>query len=202
MDELEEKTGPTSQNASQDKNSSNFWKELVKLVILSIIIVIPFRTYVARPFIVDGASMYPTFKDGQYLIVDEVTYRFKAPERGSVIVFKYPLDPKKKFIKRIIGLPEETVSIKDGSVTIKNSEHPEGILLDESYVKMPKTDTVDYILGEDEYFVMGDNRASSADSRVWGFVPKANLLGRPVLRFYPPSVMPGQVVYSYDISNP
>ncbi|MSR87556.1 MAG: signal peptidase I [Candidatus Zambryskibacteria bacterium] len=197
MDSAEEKNPPAN-------SRSEFWKELAKLVILSVVIVIPFRTYIAQPFIVDGSSMFPTFKNGQYLIVDEVTYHFNNPERGSVLIFKYPLDPKKKFIKRIIGLPSETVSIKEGKVTIKNTEHPDGLLLDESYIELSKPDSVDYTLGEDEYFVMGDNRAASADSREWGPVPRANMLGRPVLRLYPPTFMPGEISYSIDSlsSNP
>src|SRR3989338_4908551 len=98
----------SSQTPTQN-SSSNFWPELIKLILLSLIVVIPFRLYIAQPFIVDGASMDPTFRTGEYLIVDEVTYHFKTPERGSVLIFKYPKDPKKYFIKRVIGLPGETV---------------------------------------------------------------------------------------------
>ena len=169
----------------------NFWRELVKLVLISLVIVIPFRIYIAQPFIVDGASMDPTFETGNYLIVDELSYKFENPQRGSVLIFKYPRDPRKSFIKRVIGLPGETVSLREGKITIVNAEHPEGIKLDEPYVKLTKEDTVDYIVGENEYFVMGDNRYGSADSRVWGMVPAANIVGRPILQFYPPKVFPG-----------
>ena len=196
MDSIEETSSPTSHNAPQDKSSSNFWKELIKLVLLSLLIVVPFRLYIAQPFIVDGASMDPTFETGDYLIVDELTYRFKAPERGSVLIFKYPRDPRKSFVKRVIGLPGETISISEGQVTIINIEHPEGLTLNEPYVKLIKEDSVDYILGQGEYFVMGDNRLSSADSRVWGPVPEANIVGRPIIRFFPPALFPGE--YSYD----
>jgi signal peptidase I len=176
----------------ETKSSSNFWGELIKLVLLSLLIVIPFRLFIAQPFIVDGASMDPTFETGDYLIVDEVTYHFRTPERGSVLIFKYPRDPKKSFIKRIIGLPEETVSLSGGQVTIKNRENPEGFILDEPYVKFSKKDEiVDYILDKNEYFVMGDNRLGSADSRVWGPVPEKNIIGRPIIRFLPPNLFPG-----------
>ncbi len=179
-------------DATGEKNErENFWKELGKLILLALVIVIPFRLYVAQPFIVDGESMDPTFKTGHYLIVDEVSYRFTEPERGSVIVFKYPKDPKKQFIKRIIGLPRETVSLTNGVVTIINSENPEGFLLDEPYVVFKKDDTLKHTLGEGEYFVMGDNRARSADSRIWGALPEANIIGRPIVRLYPPSLFPG-----------
>ncbi len=173
-----------------EKNSWN-WKELLKLALISFIIVVPFRLYVAQPFIVEGASMYPTFKDAHYLVVDELTYHFKDPIRGSVLVFKYPKDPSKSFIKRVIGLPGEIVSIKDGAVTITSSAYPDGLVLDEPYIEWAKSETLTYTLGQDEYFVMGDNRAQSADSRMWGAVPRANVIGRPFIRFIPFDFFPG-----------
>lgn len=163
----------------------------MKLVVIAVVVVIPFRLFIAQPFIVDGASMDPTFGNGQYLIVDELTYHLKTPERGSVLIFKYPLDPKKYFIKRVIGLPNEQVSINNGQVTITNTEYPEGFGLSESYVKLTSNDTHNYTLGPDEYFVLGDNRRGSADSRVWGAVPAKNIIGRPIFRLYPPSLWPG-----------
>ncbi len=180
-----------SQEKIPEKKSQNFWKELGKIVFLSLAIVIPFRLFIAQPFIVEGASMYPTFKDSHYLIVDELSYRFKEPERGSVLIFRYPKNPSKSFIKRVIGLPGEIVSIQNGQVTITSSEYPEGLVLDEPYVKWKKIETLSYTLGQGEYFVMGDNRAQSADSRIWGPVPKDKIIGRPVLRFIPPSFLPG-----------
>ena len=178
------------------KQSYQIMKELAKLVLISILIVVPFRLYIAQPFIVDGASMDPTFETGDYLIVDEVSYHFHTPERGSVIIFRYPRDPSKSFIKRVIGLPEETISITEGQVTITNLEHPEGFILDEPYVKLTKKDNIKYTLSKDEYFVLGDNRMASADSRIWGAVPKKNVIGRPIIRFYPPAFFPGD----YDLS--
>ncbi len=171
--------------------SSNFWKELIKLVLLSLLIVVPFRIYIAQPFIVDGASMDPTFSSGNYLIVDEITYRFRAPERGSVLIFKYPVDPRKSFIKRVIGLPGEKVSIVLGQVTITNAEYPDGFVLNEPYIKFIKKESADFSLGPKEYFVMGDNRLGSADSRMWGPVPEANIIGRPIIRLFPPALFPG-----------
>lgn len=196
MDETrEEINNLTSPNAPREKKSSHFWKELVKLVILSLVIVVPFRLYIAQPFIVDGASMDPTFRDGQYLVVDELSYRFREPQRGEVLIFKYPKDPSKYFIKRVIGLPGETISIKDGAVTVKSEAHPEGLKLEEPYVKLGKADSSSFKLGTDEYFVMGDNRLQSADSRLWGAVPKENIIGRPIIRFIPPALFPGAMAY-------
>lgn len=168
-----------------------FFKELIKLVFLSLLIVVPFRLYIAQPFIVEGASMVPTFETGDYLIVDEISYRFKTPERGSVLIFKYPKDPKKSFIKRVIGLPNEIISISDGQITITNTQHPDGFVLDEPYVKLSTKDNLEYTLKRNEYFVLGDNRASSADSRIWGPVPEGNIIGRPIIRFFPPGFLPG-----------
>jgi signal peptidase I len=192
---MEEKTSPTSPEALQDKNSSNSWKELFKLVVISIVIVIPFRLFIAQPFIVEGASMEPTFDTGEYLIVDEFSYRFKNPERGDIMVFKYPADPSKSFIKRVIGLPGEKISIKDGLVTIISSEYPRGFTLEESYVEFEKIEDLSYVLDQGEYFVMGDNRSRSADSRLWGAVPEENIVGRPIIRFFPPEVFPGRASF-------
>ena len=183
------------------KNSnSNFWLDLGKLFLLSLVIVIPFRLYIAQPFIVDGASMDPTFKNGQYLIVDEVTYHFDDPERGSVLIFRYPRDPSKFFIKRVIGLPGDTLLIRNGEVTIKNVEYPEGMTLREPYVKFTKNDNLTITLGSNEYFVMGDNRLGSADSRIWGPVERENIIGRPFIRFYPFDIFPGQDINSVSES--
>jgi len=172
-------------------SSNNSWKEYLKFIFISVLVVVPFRLYIAQPFIVDGASMDPTFESGDYLIVDEASYYFKEPERGSVLVFKYPRNPRKSFIKRVIGLPGETISISDGQVTIINSKHPDGFLLDEPYVEFTKEDSSIYTLEDSEYFVLGDNRRFSADSRIWGPVPEENIIGRPVIRFYPPAFLPG-----------
>jgi signal peptidase I len=176
---------------AENKNQEPFWKELAKLVLLALVIVIPFRLYIAQPFIVDGASMDPTFKSGEYLIVDELTYRFKSPERGSILIFKYPRNPSKFFVKRVIGLPEETVIIEGGRIKIINAESPDGFYLEEPYVLYDKHENLARTLSEAEYFVMGDNRLGSADSRIWGPVPAKNIVGRPIIRFYPPTILPG-----------
>lgn len=174
----------------------NYFTELLKLAVVAAIIIFPIRLFVAQPFIVSGASMDPTFASGQYLIVDELSYRFEAPERGDVIIFHYPKDPKQFFIKRIIGLPNETVHIGNGSVSVTTTEG-KTITLDESYVKnIGNGNTVDRKVGADEYFVMGDNRPESSDSRTWGLLPKANIVGRAFLRLLPTdtiSVWPGSI---------
>ncbi|MEI6843465.1 MAG: signal peptidase I [bacterium] len=180
------------------KTKSQIVKTIVKEVIIFGIIafgiVLPFRIFVAEPYIVDGASMDPTFKTGDYLIVDKLSYRFNEPARNSVVVFKYPLDTSKNFIKRIIGLPGDTITAQGNTVKITNTENPTGFTIDQSYVTHTIDTNFQKTLGPDEYFAMGDNRAESFDSRAWGILPKSDILGRPILRLYPLSkigVLPG-----------
>ncbi len=175
----------------------NFLKEIVKFTLIAVAIVIPIRMYVAQPFIVSGASMDPTFTSGQYLVVDQLTYHFADPKRSDVIIFKYPRNPKIFYIKRIIGLPGETVNMQAGKVTIINTEHPEGFDFDDSHVVAAhrSADNLEITLGPTEYFVMGDNRKESSDSRVWGPLEKKYIVGRPFIRLLPPtklSVFPGK----------
>ena len=180
----------------EQKKKSPFWKELIKLLLIAFLVVVPFRKYVAQPFIVDGASMDPTFKNGQYLIVDELSYHFREPARGEVLIFRYPKDPNKFFIKRLIGLPGETVTIKNGIVSVADIQTNEVLTLNEPYVKFSKGDSQTYTLAEGEYFVLGDNRYGSSDSRVWGSVPEKNIIGRPFIRFWPPTFLPGVAAYN------
>jgi signal peptidase I len=173
----------------------NFFADLVRFAIIAGLIVLPIRLFVAQPFIVSGASMEPTFENGQYLIVDEITYRLEEPGRGDVIIFRYPRDPSKFFIKRIVGLPGETIRIEGAAITIKNDAHPEGFALDEPYIAgMHKPVSLTQTLKAGEYFVLGDNRDASSDSRVWGVLKRGNIVGRAFLRLLPVSevgVFPG-----------
>ncbi|MDZ4226193.1 MAG: signal peptidase I, partial [Patescibacteria group bacterium] len=126
-----------------------------------------------------------TFDNGEYLIVDELTYRFDEPKRGDVIIFKYPKDPSQYFIKRVIGLPTETVHIESGSASVVKADGSQ-VELEEPYVvNEGNGGNLTVRLSEDEYFVMGDNRPESSDSRVWGVLPKENIVGRALLRLLP-----------------
>jgi len=163
--------------------------EIAKLVIISLAIIIPIRYFLIQPFFVRGASMEPNFDNGQYLVIDEISYRFNEPQRGDIIVFKYPLDPSQYYIKRLIGLPSETVEVKNGKVFIYNSLHPQGMILDESDYLSERAitmgDNIKVVLGEREYFVLGDNRQASSDSRKWGALSKEYIIGRVWLRAWP-----------------
>ncbi len=160
-------------------------KELLWFIAIAIVIVVPVRMFVAQPFIVKGHSMYPTFNDRNYLIVNELSLQFGNPTRGEVIVFKHPNPPHQYLIKRVIGLPGETVSIRHGKVTITNTENPKGFVLDEPYIREPFDSSITVALNENEYFVMGDNRNQSSDSRVWGVLPRKNIIGTPLVRLFP-----------------
>ena len=149
--------------------------------------------------------MDTTFANGQYLIVDQLTYHFNDPQRGDVVIFRYPRDPSKFFIKRIIGVPGDTVSIADATITIKNEEYPTGLVLDEPYIQTmdPAAPQVE-VLGPREYFVMGDNRNFSSDSRAWGVLQEERIIGRAWLRLLPPSAadfLPGEATITGTVNE-
>jgi signal peptidase I len=193
---------PTPASAPEHpKAPSTFFSELFRFALITLFIVLPIRIYIAQPFIVSGSSMDPTFENGEYLIVDELSYRLDEPERGDVIIFRYPKDTTKFFIKRIIGLPGETVVVNGKSVIVKNEANPEGLELDESYLSHETYSNIRVALDEDEYFVMGDNRPASSDSRIWGPLSRDLIVGRAFLRLLPvtrAAVLPGD--YQYEPS--
>lgn len=188
--------------ASEPKdNGSGFWRglrEWVQVIVIALVIAIPIRWLIAEPFIVNGASMDPTFATDQFLIVDRVTYRFEQPQRGDVIVFEYPNDPSIYYIKRIIVLPSESFSIKDGKIFVADVADPKGFYVNDSFVA---TDHSSYdnvattTMDATHYFVMGDNRSQSSDSRIWGPLDRHFIIGRPIVRLLPItaiSVLPGE----------
>lgn len=165
-----------------------FILELAKVIIISLAIILPIRYFVVQPFYVNGQSMEPTFDNNEYLLIDEISYRFHTPERGDVVVFRPPNDPSKFYIKRLIGLPGETVIIGDGHVMIKNSEHPDGFVLDEPYLDNQQTvGNYNITIPAGEFFFLGDNRGQSLDSRVFGPVKAAAIVGRVWIRALPVS---------------
>ena len=176
---------PSHPQMAVAQKDSNDIIEIVRMLLIALAIVIPIRAFIAQPFKVSGASMVPTFHDREYLIVDEISYRFNEPKRGDVIVFHPPQDPSTYYIKRIIGLPGETVKIEGPNVLIINKENPEGFNLTEKYVNEKFSENKTYETGADEYFVMGDNRNRSSDSRVWGVLPRKFMVGRAYLRLLP-----------------
>ena len=168
------------------KNTLLFVWEVSKIALVALMIVAPIRIFVFQPFFVKGQSMEPNFHNSDYLIIDEISYRFNEPQRGDVIVFKYPLDQSQKYIKRIVGMPNETIEIRNNQVVI--TKYIDTMVLNESeylpvYAQTPGN--VKITLSDDEYFVMGDNRTASSDSRKWGVLPRDNIIGKAILRPWP-----------------
>jgi signal peptidase I len=166
-----------------------FLTDLVKVIVIAVIAMLLFRYFIAEPFIVSGDSMVPTYHNHEYLVINKLGYRINKPERGEVIVFRFPQNTKEFFIKRIIGLPGEKVKVDGGHVVIYNTEHPEGKTLDEPYLPSQNItfgDSKIITLGSDEYFVLGDNRLQSSDSRLWGILPANDIVGKVFVRVFPP----------------
>ena len=161
--------------------------EIVRVLLISLAIVVPIRYFIVQPFVVRGASMEPNFTDSEYLVVDEISYQFREPMRGEVVIFRYPQDMRQFFIKRIVGLPGEKISIAKGHVSIVNKTYPEGFTLAEAYLDasiLTRPD-IEMTLGEDEYFVLGDNRGGSSDSRFWGPLARTFIVGKAVFSAWP-----------------
>lgn len=163
----------------------NIW-DFIGLFLISLAIVIPIRQFVVQPFLVRGESMFPTFENLDYLFVERVSYYIREPKRAEVIVFRYPRDEREYYIKRIVGLPGEEVEIKEGNVFIKTINGKE-IEVKESYLppNIMTAGDIDVHLGKNEYYVLGDNRGASSDSRSWGTLPAKDIVGRAWLRLWP-----------------
>jgi len=187
-------TGFETQNQSEERSAPSrqevfaFVWEVIKVVVISVVIIVPIRFFLVQPFFVKGASMEPTFDDGNYILIDEISYRFREPARGDIVVFRSPQDRSQFFIKRVVGLPEETVEIKDNKITVYNQEFRQGLILDEgSYLSVGQQTSGNYRIKLDpkEYFVLGDNRMKSSDSRYWGPVNESFITGRVFFRALP-----------------
>jgi signal peptidase I len=208
-----------TQNASTDRSpdaSPSSQRSFAWYVALALGLALIVRFFIAAPYVVSGASMEPTFDNWDYLITDRLSYELSAPERGDVVVFCLPNSGECSFfkrllrqewggprtlIKRVIGLPGETVSVEGSTVRITNTDHPDGFVLDEPYLAAENiggptgTETT---LRDGEYFVLGDNRRVSSDSRVWGVLPKENIIGHVLVRLFPIAsigVLPGDATY-------
>lgn len=186
---------PDKSDLDKQKNlrkpeKDHFWRTISIFVFFVALL----RLFVMDPFLVHGSSMEPTFDEGNYVIVDKLTYKISEPKRGDVIVFDAPTDDDRYFIKRVIGLPSERIVVDGQVVQIFNKEFPEGFIINEPYVVHGSTRQKEVVLGPDEYFVMGDNRGVSSDSRIWGALKREAITGRALVRLLPldaVSVFPG-----------
>ena len=187
----------------QFKKIGSFLWETFKLALISLLVILPIRYFLVEPFFVLGASMEPNFQNGDYLVIDEISYLTGNPARGDVVVFQYPHNPREcqnivyqfthskdcpYYIKRVIAMPGESIAIDDKGILIKNAEKPNGFFLEEKYLPNNNKETygnVSMELGHNEYFVMGDNRSHSSDSRLWGPLPRSFMSGKVLMRAFP-----------------
>ncbi len=162
-----------------------FFLEVIKVILLAGITIVLVRYFLFKPFYVKGQSMEPTFFEHEYLIIDELTYRLKDPVRGEVVVFRAPVTHEDYYLKRIVGLPGERVKVEDSKIIIFNDEHPQGVVVEEEYFSGSTHGSLTLTLEPDEYFVLGDNRSASYDSRRFGPIHRRDIVGRTWLRGWP-----------------
>ena len=174
-----EADAPLSQPKEQRSGFFRFLVDVLETLVLAVVLFVSINLIIAR-IRVDGDSMKPTLLSGEYVMVNRVTYKLGSPQRGDIIVFHYPKDPREEYIKRVIGLPGDKVEIKQGTVYVN------GQALDESYLKVKSGDTGTWRVPEGQLFVLGDNRNNSSDSREWGTVPMDYVVGKAVLVYWPP----------------
>ncbi|KKW42271.1 MAG: Signal peptidase I [Candidatus Magasanikbacteria bacterium GW2011_GWA2_56_11] len=163
---------------------ASFFLELIKIALLAGITIGLVRYFLFKPFYVKGQSMEPNFQERDYLIIDEITYRFRSPVRGDIIVFRSPVN-NDHYLKRVIAVPGERVKVEGDKVIIYNKEHPQGVVVEEAYISEPTPGSVSYVLDDDQYFVLGDNRDASFDSRRFGPIDENDMVGRVWFRGWP-----------------
>lgn len=185
-----------NQDIGRSDRSVDIWRffaEITKTILTVVVIAYLIRLFIMQPFVVEGSSMAPRFHTNDYLIVDKISYRLHEPNRGDIIVFRYPNDLSINYVKRVIGLPGETVKIEDGKVFIVNKDNPEGFQLAEDKYLADGVKTLlpsganksEFNVPLGQYFVLGDNRPASSDSREWGFLPDSDMIGRVIIQAYP-----------------
>ena len=167
------------QSPEQTASSSVLIKEILETLLFTFFVIWLVKS-ASQNFRIEGASMEPTLHEGQYLIVNRLSYFLDEPKRGDIIVLHFPNDRSRDFIKRIIGLPGDTVSISNGEVRVND------VLIDEPYIKDPSPNNQTWVVTEDHYFVMGDNRRNSSDSRSWSFLPEDDIIGEAWVVYWPP----------------
>ncbi|MEA5576810.1 signal peptidase I [Anabaena sp. UHCC 0451] len=163
------------------------WQENFTLIAIALTLALLIRTFIAEPRLIPSESMYPTLQTGDRLVVEKVSYRFHPPTIGDIVVFQSPpelqrrgYDKNQAFIKRVIGMPGEVISVANGKVFLNGQPIPEDYIAEPPNQPFPPVK-----IPEDQFFVMGDNRNDSNDSRYWGFLPRQNLIGRATFRFWP-----------------
>lgn len=163
----------------QPTNWKRFVLDILETLVLAVVLYFGINAVSARVR-VDGFSMRPTLQDGEYILVNKLAYQFSEPVRGDIVVFVFPINPEEDLIKRIIGIPGDTITIQDGVLTVN------GVVVEEPYINAPPAYNGTWQVPEGELFVLGDNRNDSRDSHQWGLLPVGNVIGRAVLIYWPP----------------
>lgn len=180
METLNQETQAEEVKPVEEKtNWARFLLDVVETVVLAVVLFIGINAVSARVR-VDGISMQPTLEDGEFLLVNKLSYFFGDVQRGDIIVFHFPLNPQEELIKRVIGLPGDHVVVRNNQVYVNDQ------LLDEPYIAQAPLYYGDWVVTEGHLFVLGDNRNNSNDSKDWGMLPEENVVGKAVLIYWPP----------------
>jgi len=179
------------------RSLGTFLLDTLEIITTAFAIFVVLFLFVVQIHEVNGDSMLPNFHNGEYVLTDKLTYKFREPQRGEIVIFKAPPRPRDEYIKRLIGLPGERIKIQNNQIIIYNDGHPEGFILHEDYLengiitqgKSAITPNTVFTIPDGNYLVFGDNRENSSDSRHWGPVPKSMLVGRAVIRIWPPTAL-------------
>lgn len=183
---MSEKSSKPSSKPGASKGQSS-WRENLQVLVIALVLALFIRFFIAEPRYIPSDSMVPTLAVGDRLVIEKVSYRFRPPSRGEIVVFDPPdrlqelgFTTDQAFIKRVIGQPGDTIQVRQGQVVLN------GQPLQEPYIaEPPKYEMPQVTVPADAFFVMGDNRNNSNDSHVWGFLPRRNIIGHAVFRFFP-----------------
>ncbi len=165
-----------------------WWRETIETILWALVLALILRTFVVQAFWIPSGSMVPTLLPGDRVLVAKFWYWFQEPKRGQIMVFKYPVDPQRDFVKRIVGLPGDVIEIRDGIVSVNGAPIAEPYIRNHDLFTLtegPVFPKVPLTVPKGSYFVMGDNRPNSQDSRFWGVVPKQNVRGPAFIRYWP-----------------
>jgi len=178
--ELQTEAQPETQVPEQEKiHWGRFALDIIETLVLAVVLFLGINAVSARVR-VDGFSMIPTLQDGEFVLVSKLNYQFGKVERGDIIVFHFPMDPEQELIKRVIGLPGDTIGVQNGKVSVN------GQVLDEPYIAATPAYSGEWQVPDDQLFVLGDNRNESSDSHSWGFLPFEKVVGKAVAIYWPP----------------
>jgi signal peptidase I len=184
-------TAVAGTETQEDRSRWHTLREVVETILLTLVIFVVINTFTGR-FRIEGPSMKPNLHEGQYLIINKLVYKLHPPQRGDIVVFHHPRNPGHDLVKRVIGLPGETVEVRQGQVYI------DGTPLEEPYVVHQDRKSVHYELGPDDFFVLGDNRPNSDDSRTWGVLKRDQIVGKAWISYWPLSDLGGVPHHSFS----